>query len=142
MMNNFLTINTDGGSRGNPGPAASAAVIRNSDGEILEKLSKYLGHTTNNHAEYEGVLLALEYIDSNAEKFKEVTDLHFILDSELVVRQLMGIYKIKHPHIQELASRIKTLVLKSKRRVDFKHVLREYNKDADFLVNQELDRQK
>lgn len=140
-MNNELQINTDGGSRGNPGPAACGVVIRQ-NGEIVEKLSKYLGIVTNNQAEYEGVILALEYLTDNKEKYQEVNRIKFVLDSELVVRQLSGIYKIKHPNIQDLANRVRTLVKESGKMVTYNHVLREQNKDADFLVNQKLDSQK
>ncbi len=138
-MNNKLTINTDGGSRGNPGPAAAAAVIQTPSGEVI-KLSKYLGVMTNNQAEYEGVLLALKHILENLEKYQAVQELHFVLDSELVVRQLTGVYKIKHPSIQTLAKQVRTFLKESGKKATFDHVLREKNKDADFLLNQELDK--
>lgn len=137
-MNNQLQINTDGGSRGNPGPAACGVVIRR-NGEIVEKVSKYLGVVTNNQAEYEGVILAMEFLLENKDKYEDIKELKFVLDSELVVRQLQGIYKIKHPNIQVLANRVRTLVKESGKIVNFNHVLRENNKDADLLVNQELD---
>lgn len=128
-----LAINTDGGARGNPGPAAIGVVIKNEKGDVLFSAGKYIGETTNNQAEYQAVIFALE-------KAHELggTDLHFNLDSELVVKQLKGEYKVKN---QDLAVQfMKIWNWRSKfKSVEFKHVYREKNKEADTLVNTALD---
>lgn len=128
-----LKIHTDGGARGNPGPSAIGIVIKNEKGKTLFSGGKYIGETTNNQAEYQAVIFALE-------KAKELggTELFFHLDSELVVKQLKGEYKVKN---QDLAAQfMKIWNLRSKfKLVDFKHVYREENKEADALVNTVLD---
>ncbi len=137
-----LTINTDGGSRGNPGPSAIGVVCL-SDTEQVFQLSEYIGITTNNVAEYTAVLKSLEYLIANEISASNVS---FFLDSELIVKQLQGLYKIKQPHLQELNSLVKQKIeiLKNKnslREISFTHVLREKNKEADHLVNLSLDSQ-
>lgn len=131
-----VTIFTDGGSRGNPGPAASGFVLYDEAKNILHAEGVYLGETTNNVAEYTAVVLALE-------KAKEIgaTHLNIQMDSELIVRQMTGIYKIKQPHIQELAGKVFRL-LNNFTHYNFGHVRREFNKVADKLVNQALDAHK
>ncbi len=135
-----LTIHTDGGSRGNPGPAAIGVVITAADQEIA-LLSESIGRATNNVAEYTAVLRAVEYLKANQIK---TPVLKFVLDSELIVKQITGIYKIKQPHLLTLKLKIseilnelrKTEMLSS---ISFSHVLRHLNKKADLLVNQALD---
>lgn len=128
-----LIIYTDGGARGNPGPAASGAVIYGADKELLLQASKYIGETTNNQAEYQAVILALE-------KAKELEgdELEFYLDSELVVRQINREYKVKNAELAPLFLKIHNLSLSFKK-VAFKHIPRELNKEADKLVNQAID---
>lgn len=128
----MLTIYTDGGSRGNPGNAACAFVVYD-EGVEVKRDSKFLGHATNNFAEYNGVLLALEWI-------KEGSSVNFFLDSELVVKQLTGIYKIKNSVIQNLVLQIKKIIHDKQIFAEFNNVPREKNKTADLLVNKELDR--
>ncbi len=141
MINNnptHLIINTDGGSRGNPGPAAIGVKITLPDGSIFHQISQQIGITTNNIAEYTAVKEALSFL---SKKFKEKTcevKVSFYLDSELVVRQLTGIYKIKEPTLATLANQIQQLKLPFSD-VTFTHVRRELNKDADLLVNMALD---
>ena len=131
-----ISIFTDGGSRGNPGAASCATVIKDENNNLLIGQSRYLGETTNNQAEYQGVILALEEaIKLNLEK----EDINFYLDSELVVKQLRREYKIKDLGLQKLFIKAWNL-LQSFSKVSFTHVPREKNKEADFLVNQELDR--
>jgi ribonuclease HI len=128
-----MTANIDGGARGNPGPAAYGVVIRNSKGEVLAELSEYLGLQTNNFAEYSGLLAALEF--AVREKYPS---LKIYSDSELLVRQMQGRYKVKNSVLQELFARAQSLV----RKLQFfsiQHVLRASNKEADRLVNKVLD---
>ena len=133
-----LIIHTDGGSRGNPGPAACAFEAR-FNGKSIGEGSLFLGNKTNNIAEYEGVILALNWFSKNKYK-KSISQVVFVLDSELVVRQLTGVYKIKNIELQERASKIKMMIEDLKLDVAFKNVPREKNKVADKLLNEELDR--
>jgi len=127
------TLFADGGSRGNPGPAASGAVLFAEDGTALAEVGEYLGIATNNVAEWRALLAGLA-------KARElgVEDLAVRLDSELVVRQLSGVYRVKHADLIPLASRAKTL-LRGFRSVDIQHVRRKDNAAADAVVNQVLD---
>ncbi len=134
-----IIIYTDGGSRGNPGPAAAGAVIFDDQGNVLVEVSDYLGIATNNIAEYEALVRALE-----AAKDFFGTKLHTMqvavhMDSELIVRQMTGIYKVKDIFLRERFTRIKTLINKDIPHISFTHVRREKNKHADRLVNQALD---
>ncbi len=128
-----LIANIDGGARGNPGPAAYGVVIRNSNGETVAELSQYLGHQTNNFAEYSGLIAALEY--AVREKY---SSLKVISDSELMVRQMKGVYRVSNATLKELYSRAQSLVRKLEL-FSIEHALREKNRDADRLVNQALD---
>jgi len=140
MIFEELDINTDGGSRGNPGPAA-IGVYAHVGIKSIFTISQKIGVTTNNVAEYTAVLSALEKIrDENL----TISKLRFILDSELVVMQITGKYKIKQDHLLVLKNSIVSLVseLRFQKKlsvISFKHVLREENKNADKLVNQALD---
>ncbi|MDQ3239037.1 MAG: ribonuclease HI family protein [bacterium] len=129
-----ITIYTDGGSRGNPGHAAVGVQIIFPDKEE-KHLAQYIGIQTNNYAEYMAVIIALEYLVENNLTENE---LNFILDSQLVVRQLNGNYKVKEPTIIILHSRVKKL-LNHFNKATFTHTLREFNKIADSLVNLALD---
>jgi ribonuclease HI len=137
LINSFapepeLVINTDGGARGNPGPAGIGVVISTPEGRHLESFGKYIGETTNNQAEYLAVVEALKA----AAKYQP-TKLRFILDSELVVKQLKGIYRVKHPDLQPLHAHI--LEHTRGQAVSFEHVLRAKNKLADIEVNKAID---
>lgn len=131
-----LKIFTDGGSRGNPGPAASGAVLYSEDGEIIATASKYLGRDTNNQAEYTAIVIGLE-------KAKELgaETLELFMDSELAVKQLKGEYKVKNPEIAKRFLEVKNLIAQFDY-VKIKHVRRELNKAADALVNKVLDERK
>lgn len=133
-----LSIYSDGGARGNPGPAAAAFVVLNENQDVLHKEAKYLGDKTNNYAEYQGVLLALNWLVENGSKINE--DINFFMDSELVVKQINGLYKVKEPTLQTLHQTVKSLLLKIKVKVFFQNILREKNKLADSLVNEEMDK--
>lgn len=128
-----IIANIDGGARGNPGPSAYGVVVRNSKGEILAELSEYLGHQTNNYAEYSGLIAALEY----AVREKH-SSMRIISDSELLVRQMKGIYRVSNPSLRELYARAQALADKLEH-FAIEHTLREKNRDADRLVNQVLD---
>jgi ribonuclease HI len=129
-----LTIHTDGGARGNPGPAAIGVVFTCDD--YHAEYQRHLGEGTNNMAEYSAVLEALERLP---EVPCEVTELRFFLDSELVQRQIIGQYRVKEPSLQvlhqEIMNRLRSLTIP----YSFTHVRREHNKEADRLVNQALD---
>jgi ribonuclease HI len=124
---------SDGAARGNPGPAGAGGVlIDEQSGEVL-KLGRYLGETTNNVAEYEGFTMVLE-----AAKQKGVRELVMCTDSELLVKQVNGQYKVKAAHLVQLHARVVKL-LSGFRRVAVKHVRREQNKDADHMSNRAID---
>jgi ribonuclease HI len=128
--------NIDGGARGNPGPAAYGVIIRNAQGQVLAELGEYLGIQTNNVAEYSGLLAALEW--ASREKMRS---LKILSDSELLVRQMRGQYKVKNAALKELFDRAQAMV----RKLDqfaIEHVRRESNRAADRMVNQVLDSHK
>jgi len=127
------TLYADGGSRGNPGPAAGGAVLYADDGEVLEEVGTFLGVTTNNVAEWTGLLGGLKAALAHG-----VDDLAVRLDSELVVKQLSGAYRVKHPGLIPLHAEAKALLRKFGH-VDVRHVPRKENKAADAVVNQVLD---
>ncbi len=128
-----LIIYTDGGARGNPGPAAIGAVLTDEQAKVVAEISQCIGEATNNQAEYRAVIAALE-------KAKELgaADLQFFLDSELVVKQLKREYKVKNGELAPLFLRVHNLVVGFKK-VSFEHVRREQNVEADRLVNSALD---
>lgn len=130
-----MIVYSDGGSRGNPGPSASGFVIKSADDRLLFEGGKYLGITTNNQAEYQAVKFALE-------KAKELGGeyIQFRLDSQLVVNQLNGIYQIRNRDLWPIHAAIKELAAGFKH-VTFTHVRREFNKEADAMVNKVLDQQ-
>jgi len=125
----------DGGSRGNPGPAALGVVIKTTKGEIIEEIGEYLGEQTNNYAEYSAVITAL-----NKLREMKVKSADFYLDSELAVRQLNGIYKVKNEGLKVLHSKVLEAI--GEMNITFTHVYREDNTEADAMVNQVLDSQK
>ncbi len=128
-----IIANIDGGARGNPGPAAYGVVIRNARGEVLKEWGEYLGIQTNNVAEYSGLLAALDYaLKENHASVKVLSD------SELLVRQMVGEYRVKNPALKTLYDRAQGLARKLQQ-FSIEHVLRERNREADRLVNQVLD---
>jgi ribonuclease HI len=130
----YLIAHSDGGARGNPGPAGYGVVIQDQSGRKVAQLSEYLGHQTNNFAEYQGLIAALEYALQHGPKA-----LKLISDSELLVRQIKGIYKVKNPTLQDLHGRAKELIAQ----LDWfsiGHALREHNTDADRLANEAMDK--
>ena len=130
----YLIAHSDGGARGNPGPAGYGVVIKNESGKKIATLSEYLGHQTNNFAEYQGLIAALEYALEHGPKA-----LKLISDSELLVRQIKGIYNVKNPTLKDLHARAKDLIAQ----LDWfwiGHALREHNQEADRLANEAMDR--
>ncbi|MFA6475201.1 MAG: ribonuclease HI family protein [Patescibacteria group bacterium] len=128
-----ITFFTDGGARGNPGPAASGAYSPE-----LGEFKKYLGHATNNQAEYTAIILALEAAVAYQQDHPQLQEIKFFMDSELAVKQLKREYKVKNPELQKLFLKVWNLTTKF-HKVTFTHVRREYNKDADRLVNEAID---
>jgi len=125
--------NIDGGSRGNPGPASYGVVIRDPRGEIVARLKKYIGRTTNNVAEYYGLIAALDYAQSHS-----IGALRVESDSELLVKQMRGQYKVKSAELKPLYERAKKMSQTfASFRID--HVYREQNREADLLANEAMD---
>jgi ribonuclease HI len=130
----YLIAYIDGGARGNPGPAGYGVFVQDQAGKRVAALSQYLGHQTNNYAEYSGLLAALQYALQNGHRALKV-----ISDSELMVKQIRGQYKVKSPTLLELHRRAKELISK----LDWfsiQHVLREKNREADELANAAMDK--
>ena len=128
-----VTVNFDGGARGNPGPAAIGVVVRDGSGEVLEELGERIGEATNNVAEYKALLRGIELAAAHGG-----TELELIGDSELVVRQVEGRYKVKNAGIKPLHADVKR-ALQDFDSWSIRHVRRAENADADRLVNQALD---
>ncbi len=134
------TIHSDGGARGNPGPAGAGAIIHDEAGNVVATVSDYLGHQTNNFAEYEAVIRALTKLrELIAETERGRADVQVKMDSELIVKQVKGEYKVKHPVLQEKRAQLARLE-KAFRSISFEHVFRTQNKEADLLANQAMDR--
>jgi ribonuclease HI len=131
----YLIAHTDGGARGNPGPAGYGVVIHDAKGNKIAALSEYLGKQTNNVAEYQALIAALEYA-AGAEAPKA---LKVISDSELLVRQIKGIYKVKEPTLRDLHARARQLISQL-HWFDIEHVLRGHNREADELANAAMDK--
>lgn len=135
-----LIIYTDGGSRGNPGPAAFGYVIKDAGGHVLKQHGEAIGKATNNEAEYQGVIAALKKSKQmlGKEKLKR-THIEVRMDSELAVRQLCGVYKIENEKLQPLFMELWNLRVELGGNVSFVHIPREQNKEADRMVNEALD---
>ncbi len=133
-MPDKLIIHTDGGARGNPGPAAIGVVIENESGEVLLNVSRYIGQTTNNQAEYQAVYTALKEAKNLGGKILDI-----YLDSELVVKQLKLEYKVKNKELAPIFMKVWNLAQEFKS-ITWRHILREKNIKADKLVNEALDK--
>ena len=128
-----LTVHVDGGSRGNPGPAAIAAVVSDADGEIVDSAGEVIGRATNNVAEYRALIFGIERARALG-----ATELDLVGDSELIVKQVRGEYKVKDPNMKPLHAAVKEALIG----VDdwsIRHVKRHLNAEADRLVNEALD---
>ncbi|TSC92859.1 MAG: ribonuclease HI [Candidatus Berkelbacteria bacterium Licking1014_85] len=144
MVNMTLIIFTDGGARGNPGPAGIGIVFY-INGNIIAKLKKYIGEATNNIAEYTAVIFALDWVIENK---PSADSIEFNLDSQLVVEQLNGNYKVKQDHLKKLHNEVQQKTQKIQQlyqpniSIKFFHIERSQNKIADKLVNLVLDEKK
>ncbi len=128
-----LVVNVDGGARGNPGPAAIAAVVQDADGGVLEERGERIGEATNNVAEYKALLLGIERASALG-----ADEVELVGDSELVVKQVKGEYKVKHADMRKLHAQVKQ-ALDDFESWSIRHVRREQNAEADRLVNEALD---
>lgn len=135
-----VTIYTDGGSRGNPGPAGAGAAVYKDDKRIAE-VSEFLGKQTNNYAEYQALLLGLEAC--RQELGSPVKDTVTVkMDSELIIRQMNGQYKVRNSTMKLMHADVMSIVHESFPHITFKHVRREFNVEADQLANEAMDRGK
>lgn len=128
-----LVVNVDGGARGNPGPAAIAAVVSTTKGEVLEEVGEAIGRATNNVAEYRALLLGIARA-----RERGAGEVELVGDSELIVRQVKGEYKVKDATLRNLHAEVKR-ALAPFERWSIRHVRREQNAEADRLVNEALD---
>ena len=133
MSPESVTVNVDGGARGNPGPAAIAAVVRGPDGEILEEVGEAIGEATNNVAEYRALLLGIDRARAHG-----AGEVKLLGDSELVVRQVQGRYKVKDANLRTYHGQVRE-ALRGLSSWSIDHVRREQNADADRIVNEVLD---
>ncbi|SRR3989344_6549174 len=132
-----LRIYTDGGARGNPGLSASAFVVL-LNGKVIYKDARFLGISTNNEAEYAGVLMGLEWLSANKNILNK-TSPTFCSDSELVTRQITGVYKVKSQNLLPFTQRVKELLKTLGTKVNFISISREENRLADALLNAKID---
>jgi ribonuclease HI len=130
----WINVHCDGGARGNPGPAGFGALIQDDDGTVLAELSEFLGMRTNNYAEYSGLLACLQYaLDHHYPRLRVVSD------SELMVKQIQGKYKVNSPDLKTLWQEARNRIAKLEA-FEISHALRHKNKDADRLANEAMDR--
>lgn len=136
-----LFVYTDGGARGNPGPAAIGVVIKSETGQVWKKVFRRIGETTNNTAEYMAVVDALTFLKEYQHDVpvKGIELIKFHLDSTLVVNQLNGLYKVKEAHLRELLLKVRILEQELGVTITYQQIPRTQNWEADALVNQALD---
>ncbi|MGH9599053.1 MAG: ribonuclease HI family protein [Terracidiphilus sp.] len=134
LDNDWFTAHCDGGSRGNPGPSGYGAVIEDSEGKVVARLSDYLGRQTNNYAEYSGLLAVLQWaVEQGARRLRVVSD------SELMVKQMKGQYKVNNPGLRPLWEEARRRAARLDR-FEMRHTLRGGNREADRLANDAMDR--
>lgn len=138
-MEKIIFVFTDGGARGNPGPAAIGFIIKDSRGKILTEQGKFIGRATNNVAEYQAVIEALKWLRQNFPIF-QFSNCQFFLDSKLVVNQLNGIFKIKNKNLGDLVIEVRKLEKEIGGNIFYNLIPRRKNKRADFLVNFSLNK--
>lgn len=134
-----ITIHTDGGARSNPGPAGIGVVIENGEGVVIGEISKFIGSQTNNFAEYEALIQGLLMVREMFAGHTDEIEMHVVMDSELVVKQCQGLYKVKEPTLKEQWGRVQAIRAEFYPHLTFTHVRRELNKHADALVNAAVD---
>lgn len=133
-----VKIYTDGGSRGNPGISGFGMIVVDKNNKTIFEFEKYIGIKTNNEAEYEGLLYGLNWLKNNYEKYN-ISEVEFNADSELMIKQMQGIYKVKAENLIGLNKQAKEFVLNIKIKITFKVILREFNSLADALANKAMD---
>ncbi|HYM65017.1 MAG TPA: ribonuclease HI family protein [Candidatus Sulfotelmatobacter sp.] len=133
-----INIFTDGGARGNPGPAALGVYIEDEKRNSLARIGKKIGEATNNIAEYSAIVEGLEWALNNIEKHK-IAKITFYMDSLLAYSQITGLFKTKNQHLKEMILKIRSLESQINLPIFYNHIPREKNKMADFMVNQALD---
>lgn len=138
MISSDMEVNiyTDGGARGNPGPAAVGIHIEDKEGNHIVSIGKKIGHATNNVAEYSAVVEALDLV---LELSQKVSKINFFLDSNLVVSQLNGVFKLKSPSLRNLLIKVRQKETETGSQISYTYIPRENNKIADGLVNRALD---
>ena len=138
-----FVLYADGGSRGNPGPAGAGSVVFDSVGKRVVEVADYLGVATNNIAEYEAVIRGLKALlaEYSPEVFQSARVV-IRMDSKLVIEQLKGVYRVKHPNLVPRYLELKNLIARNFPNVAYEHVRREFNKDADALANEAMDKGK
>lgn len=134
-----ISIFTDGGARGNPGPAAIGVYITDDKGNKLASIGKRIGDATNNTAEYKALLEALSWLLENKQILEKNTKISFFLDSQLVYSQIKGLFKVKSESIREYIFNARKMLSELNFEIEWKHIPREQNKKADELVNLALD---
>ncbi|MBP9818276.1 ribonuclease HI family protein [Candidatus Shapirobacteria bacterium] len=137
----ILSVYTDGGSRGNPGHSGYGVVFQDEQGQAVHTISQYIGIKTNNEAEYSALIDALTWLNDHQNEF-DIQRINFYADSQLLVRQVQGIYKVKAPNIVPLHRTVMSLLSTLKFPYTFTDVRRESNQLADDLANQAMDRKK
>lgn len=135
----MINIYTDGGARGNPGPAAIGVFISDGNGLEIKSISKTIGIQTNNVAEYSAVVEALSWLSDHKEIISDDSGISFFIDSQLVYSQIVGLFKIKNPKLRELLFKIRETEAQIKYSIRYYNIPREKNKKADRLVNMALD---
>ena len=139
MKPKSLFVFADGGARGNPGPAATGFIVKDSKGKTLVKVGKYIGQATNNVAEYRAVIEALKWLSHQSSVISHQSSIRFFLDSKLIVSQLNGLFKIKNSGLRNLIVKVRQLEQEVGGNVSYQLIPREKNKEADALVNQSLE---
>ena len=134
-----IVIYTDGGARGNPGPAGIGAVVQDEKGQMLKEVKQYIGEQTNNFAEYEALIQGMRELKKMYGTKLRDMQIEVRMDSELVVRQLSGVYKVKEPALKQKFAEVAKMRLEDAPHMIFTHVYREKNKRADELVNEAID---
>jgi len=134
-----VNVYTDGGSRGNPGPSGFGLVIYDDQNNIIYQESTFLGIKTNNEAEYSGIISAIKWVEQNFSKLN-IDQVTFFADSQLLIRQLQGVYKVKSPNLVPLFQQAKKTLNQMNLNYQFNDIRREYNQLADELAHQAMDR--
>lgn len=140
MTNKILNVFTDGGARGNPGPAAIGVYVANGKGQELVGFGKKIGFATNNTAEYKAVIEALDWIIENKKSLPKDVKINFFLDSKLVCSQIIGLFKVKNADLRNLLFDVRDREAQISLPIYYKYIPREQNTKADAFVNLALDR--